>query len=88
MLAQHIINMQGNIFCEQQRIVTRRVKQAIPEGDARKYEFLEMLYTHDNRQRNSYTLLQPERCRTSNGPINGARRRTGSWCAGAAAYRT
>ncbi|RFC38449.1 MAG: hypothetical protein DID90_2727552814 [Candidatus Nitrotoga sp. LAW] len=32
--------MYGNIFCEQQRIVTRRVKQAIPEGDARKSEFL------------------------------------------------
>ncbi|RFC36468.1 MAG: hypothetical protein DID90_2727554065 [Candidatus Nitrotoga sp. LAW] len=42
MLTQHIIDMQGNIFCGQQRIVTRRVKQAIPEGDARKSEFLEV----------------------------------------------
>ncbi len=45
MLTQHIIDMQGNIFCEQQSIVTRRVKQAIPEGDARKSEFLEVPYS-------------------------------------------
>ena len=42
MLTQHMIDMQGNIFCEQRRIVTKRGKQAIREADARKYGFLEV----------------------------------------------
>jgi len=39
MLAQHIIEMQGSIFCELRHIVTRRCKQEIRGLDARDMDF-------------------------------------------------
>ncbi|MDP1557720.1 MAG: hypothetical protein Q8K59_08040 [Nitrosomonas sp.] len=41
-MTQHMMDRQGNIFCEQRSIVTKRGKQASRKAAARKYGFLEV----------------------------------------------